>query len=58
MKGTKEPKILTQANFGLKNKISRATVYRWVTNKKLERRLKMYDARKVVIDGKIFIEQA
>ncbi len=50
-------KTYTMAQFAKKIGISRATVWRWLTNKRLERRLKMYDARKIVIAGKIFVEQ-
>lgn len=54
----KKPKILTPANFAKKNKLSRVTVWRWITDKRLEKRLKMYDAKKIEIDGKSFIEVA
>lgn len=49
-------KIYTQSKFAKKYKLSRSTVHRWVTDKSQEVRLKMYDAKKVVIAGKIFIE--
>lgn len=35
---------------------SRTTVWRWVTDKDQEKRLKMYDAKKIKIAGKLFIE--
>lgn len=54
----KKPKFYTPAKFAAKNKISRTTVWRWLTDKKLEKRLKMYDAKKVIIAEKIFIEVA
>lgn len=49
-------KIFTPAQFAKKNKLSRSTVWRWLTKKHQERRLKMYDAKKIVIAGKTFIE--
>jgi len=52
-----KPKIYTPAKFGQKVGISRATVWRWLTKKHLNKRLKMYDAKKIVIAGKTFIEQ-
>jgi hypothetical protein len=53
---SKEPKVYTPTQFAEKYKLSRVTVWRWLTNKHLEKRLKMYDARKVEIAGKQFIE--
>lgn len=52
----KQPKVYTPAQFAEKNALSRTTVWRWLTNKKLEKRLKMYDAKKIEIAGKTFIE--
>lgn len=52
----KEPKIYTPAQFAKKNKLSRVTVWRWLNDKKLEKRLKMYDAKKIIIADKAFIE--
>ena len=52
----KQPKVYTPAQFAEKHKLSRTTVWRWLTNKKLEKRLKMYDARKIIIAEKTFIE--
>lgn len=52
----KRPKQYTIAKFAKKHGLSRTTVWRWVTNKEHEKRLKMYDARKIVVAGKIFIE--
>ncbi len=56
MKADRQPKLFTMAQFAKKIGISRATIWRWVTDKKYERRLKMYDAKKKEIAGKIFIE--
>ena len=53
----KAAKTYTMAQFAKKNDISRATIWRWVTKKRLEKRLKMYDAKKIKIAGKTFIEQ-
>lgn len=44
------------AQFAKKNGLSRSTVWRWVTSRAMEKRLKMYDARKIKIAGKVFIE--
>lgn len=52
----KQAKTYTPAQFAKKMKLSRATVWRWTTKKDLEKRLKMYDAKKVLIAGKTFIE--
>lgn len=52
----KKPKIYTTAQFAKKFDLSRATVWRWLTNPEHEKRLKMYDARKVIIAKKTFIE--
>lgn len=49
-------KIFTPAQFAKKHKLGRSTVWRWLTQKRQERRLKMYDAKRVVIAGKTFIE--
>ena len=51
-------KTYTITGFAKKHKLSRATVWRWATDKKHNMRFKMYDARSVrTIDGKIIIEQ-
>lgn len=47
----------TPAQFAKKNKLGRSTVWRWLTQKHLEKRLKMFDAKKIMIAGKTFIEQ-
>lgn len=52
----KQPKVYTPAQFAKKYKLSRSTVWRWLTNKEHEKRLKMYDAKKIVIAEKTFIE--
>lgn len=52
----KQQKIYTPAQFADKNNLSRVTVWRWLTRKDLEKRLKMYDARKIIIAKKTFIE--
>lgn len=52
----KKPKIYTPAKFAEKIGFSRATVWRWLTHKEHEKRLKMYDAKKIVIAEKTFIE--
>ena len=52
----KTPKIYTPAQFAEKNGLSRVTVWRWLNDKKLEKRLKMYDAKKVIIAERAFIE--
>lgn len=52
----KAKKILTPAQFAKKHGLSRATVWRWSTDKNLEKRFKMYDASKITIAGKTFIE--
>jgi hypothetical protein len=52
----KQAKVYTPAQFAEKNNLSRTTVWRWLTDKDLERRLKMYDAKKIVIAKKTFIE--
>lgn len=54
----KQPKIYTPAKFAEKMGIGRATMWRWLTKKHLEKRLKMYDAKKIVIAGKNFIEHS
>ena len=55
-KTTKKPKIYTAAQFAKKFGLSRSTVWRWVTDPEHEKRLKMYDAQKVTIAKKTFIE--
>lgn len=55
-KQPKKPAIYTPAKFAEKIGISRATVWRWTTDPELEKRLKMYDARKIDVGGKTFIE--
>ena len=52
----KQPKVYTPAQFAKKHGISRTTVWRWLTDKDQERRLKMYDAKKIIIAKKTFIE--
>jgi hypothetical protein len=52
----KQPKIYTPTQFAKKHKLSRATVWRWLTNQEHEKRLKMYDAKKIIIADKHFIE--
>ena len=52
-----QAKTYTPAQFAKKTKISRTTVWRWLTEKHLEKRLKMYDAKKIMIAGRAFIEQ-
>ena len=52
----KQPKVYTPAQFAKKHGLSRTTLWRWLNDKELERRLKMYDARKIVIAKKTFIE--
>ncbi len=52
----KQAKTYTPAQFAKKIKLSRSTVWRWATVQKHEKRLKMYDAKKISIAGKIFIE--
>lgn len=52
----KPTKQYTIANFAKKHGLARSTVWRWVTDKDQERRLKMYDAKKINVAGKIFIE--
>lgn len=52
----KQPKVYTPAQFAEKHNLSRTTVWRWLNDKDQEKRLKMYDARKVMIAKKIFIE--
>lgn len=42
--------------FAKKIKKSRATVYRWITDKKYKLYLKMYDAEVVEVAGKRFIK--
>jgi hypothetical protein len=51
----KSQKIYTPSQFAKKMKLSRATIWRWLTQKEQEKRLKMYDARKIEIAGKTFI---
>lgn len=53
---TKKPKVYTAAQFADKFNLSRSTVWRWLTDPDHEKRLKMYDAKKVVIAKKTFIE--
>lgn len=55
--GSMIAKTYTTAQFAKKIGISRATIWRWLTKKHLEKRLKMYDAKKILVAGKIFIEQ-
>jgi hypothetical protein len=52
-----QTKTYTPAQFAKKIGISRATLWRWTTRKDLEPRLKMYDAKKILVAGKPFIEQ-
>lgn len=52
----KKAKIVTPTQFADDNNLSRATVWRWLNRADLELRLKMYDARKVEVAGKKFIE--
>jgi len=52
----KKTKVYTATQFAKKFGLSRATVWRWLTDKDQEKRLKMYDARKVTIAKKTFIE--
>lgn len=54
----KQSKIYTPAKFAKKVGIGRATIWRWLTNKHLEPRLKMHDAKRIVIAGKNFIEHS
>jgi hypothetical protein len=49
-------KTYTPAQFAEKHGLARSTIWRWLTTKKHEKRLKMYDAKKIVIAGKTFIE--
>jgi hypothetical protein len=51
-----QPKLYTITGFSKKIKKSRATVWRWVTNKDFNKYLKMYDAKPIRIDGKDMIE--
>lgn len=53
-----KPKIYTPAQFAKKAKLSRSTVWRWLTQEEHEKRLKMYDAKKIIIADKTFIEVA
>jgi len=51
-------KIYTISEFADKYNLSRATVWRWVTIKRFQKRLKMYDAAPSKTDGgKLIIEQ-
>lgn len=52
----KQPKIYTATQFAEKYNLSRQTVWRWLKDKKQERKLKMYDAKKIIIADKPFIE--
>jgi AmiR/NasT family two-component response regulator len=52
----KEANVYTPAQFAEKHNISRTTIWRWLRDEKMERRLKMYDAKKIVIAEKVFIE--
>ncbi len=56
METVKKPKVYTATQFAKKFGLSRATVWRWLTDKDQEKRLKMYDAQKVKIAGKTFIQ--
>jgi predicted DNA-binding transcriptional regulator AlpA len=56
METAKKSKIYTATQFAKKFGLSRATVWRWLTDKDQEKRLKMYDAQKVKIAGKTFIQ--
>lgn len=49
-------KQYTTAQFADKIGVSRATIWRWVTKPEQAKYLKMYDAKKVIIAGKTFIE--
>ena len=49
-------KQYTLAQFAKKIGVSRATLWRWTTRTDLEKRLKMYDAKKIEVAGKVFIE--
>lgn len=48
-------RLYTIGQFAKKINVSRSTVWRWATEKEKEKYFKMYDARKTVIAGKIFI---
>jgi len=50
-----EAKTYTPAQFAKKYKLGRSTVWRWITNKRLTRRFKMYDANLITVAGKTFI---
>ena len=52
----KPPKQYTIAKFAEKHGLARSTVWRWVTDKDQVKRLKMYDAKKIKVAGKVFIE--
>jgi hypothetical protein len=56
MKEREKEKLLTPTEFGEANKISRATVWRWLNYKHLRPRFKMYDAEPTIIAGKNFIK--
>lgn len=51
-----KPKVYTPAQFAKKVKLSRSTIWRWLTQQEHEKRLKMYDAKKIEVAGKTFIE--
>ena len=55
MSTREKEKLITPTQFAKKYKLSRATVWRWMTDRKHTIRFKMYDAEPVVIAGKNFI---
>ncbi len=54
--GMEKTKNYTIGQFAKKIKVSRSTVWRWATEKEKEKYFKMYDARKILVAGKTFIE--
>ena len=51
-----EEKVLTPIQFGKKYKIPRTTVWRWLNQKNLVLKFKMYDAEPIKIAGRQFIK--
>lgn len=52
-----ELQVLTPTQFAKKIKVSRATIYRWISNAHLNKYFKMHDAEMITIAGRIFIQR-
>jgi predicted DNA-binding transcriptional regulator AlpA len=55
MKTRDKENLLTPTEFAKKFNLGRTTVWRWINEPHMHRRLKMYDASVVTIAGKNFV---